>query len=111
MYLNSSEIGLFIKEKCRVLNLKMPQLENWEIEIQNADMIKINFKVSSYIFEHEKQKQKQLKSKYVKKEVITSLVQFLKQPWIINQEKLNDKETIIRKKTKINSKFSWEVQK
>ena len=30
---------------------------------------------------------------------------------VINQKKLNDEETIIRKKTEINSKFSCEVQK
>ena len=112
MHLNSSEIDLLIEEKCGVLSLKMPQLDNWEIEIQNADMLKINFKVYSYIFEQENQKlKKKLKSKNAKNDTITSLAQFLKQPWVINQEKLNNEETIIRKKTEINSKFSCEVQK
>ena len=75
-------------------------------------MLKINFRVYSYIFEQENQKlKKKLKSKNAKNDVITSLAQFLKQPWVINQEKLNDEETIIRKKTEINSKFSCEVQK
>ena len=50
---NSSGVSLLIEGKCEILSLKIPQLENWEIEIQNADMLKINFKVYSYIFEQE----------------------------------------------------------
>ena len=110
-HLNSFEIGLLIEEKCGVLSLKIPQLENWEIEIQNADMLKINFKVYSYIWTRKTKVKKEIKIKICQNEVIASWAQFLKQPRVINQEKLNDEETIIRKKTDINSKFSCEVQK